>query len=150
MVYATDISSEMIEHCKSKQDSINSYNIEFSKEDSYSLTFEDAIAEKVICCNALHVMSDPKRALGEMRRVLKQDGKLIIPTYCHEEGKSISSRLFRIAIRFANFIGVIPSFHIWKKEDLISVIESAGFRIEGSERINYAKMFCLYVSAIKQ
>ena len=116
-VYATDISSEMIEQCKSKQHSMNVDNIEFSKEDSYSLSFEDSIADKLICCNALHVMSTPGKALDEMRRVLKQDGKLIIPTYCHKEGKSISSRLFRTAIKFANFIGVIPSLHIWKKED---------------------------------
>lgn len=85
-----------------------------------------------------------------MKRVLKRNEKLIIPTYCHKEGKSISSRLFWTAIKFANFLGVIPSLYIWKKEDLKNVIESAGFRIEGSERINNAKMFCLYVSATKQ
>ena len=147
---ATDISSEMIEQCRSKQLSTNVHNIKFSKEDSYSLSFEDSIADKLICCNALHVMSDPKKALDEMRRVLKQDGKLIIPTYCHKEGKSISSRIFRAAIRCANFIGVVPSLHIWRKEDLINIIESAEFRIKDSERIKNAKMFCLYVSAIKQ
>ena len=149
-VLATDISSEMIEQCKSKQVSTNVNNITFSKEDSYSLSFEDSTADKLICCNALHVMDDPSKALGEMKRVLKSDGLLIIPTYCHKEGKSISSRLFRTAIRFASFIGVIPSLHIWSKEDLINVIESAGFRIKDSERIDNAKMFCLYVSAIKQ
>lgn len=150
MVFATDISSEMIEQCQSKQRSIDVHNINFSKEDSYFLSFEDRIADKLICCNALHVMSEPKKALNEMRRVLKPDGKLIIPTYCHKEGKAISSRLFRNAIRFANYIGVIPCLHIWRKEDLINVIESAGFRITGSERIHNAKMYCLYVSAIKR
>ena len=112
-----------------------------------SLSFEDGIADKLICCNALHVMDDPLKALNEMKRVLKSDGMLIIPTYCHKEGKSVSSRLLRTVIRFANSIGVIPSLHIWKKEDLISVIESSGFRVECSERIAYAKMYCCYVCA---
>jgi len=84
-VYATDISSEMIEQCKSKQRNINANNIEFTQEDSYSLSFEDNIADKLICCNALHVMGDPSKALTEMKRVLKTKGKLIIPTYCHKE-----------------------------------------------------------------
>ena len=149
-VYATDISSKMIERCKLKKRNINVNNIEFTQEDSYSLSFEDNIADKLICCNALHVMSDPSSALYEMKRVLKWNGKLIIPTYCHKEGKSISSRLFRVAIKSANIIGVIPSLHIWEKEDLIKIIELAGFRIEDSNKIIDAKMFCYYVSAIKQ
>ena len=147
-VYATDISSNMIELCKSKQQEINVNNIIFTQEDSYSLSLEDNFADKLICCNALHVMGDPLNALGEMKRVLKRNGKLIIPTYCHGEGKSISSMLFRTAIRIANIIGLIPSLQIWKKEDLIRVIDSAGFRVESGERINNAKMFCYYVSAI--
>lgn len=149
-VYATDISSAMIEQCKSKQRNLHVNNIEFTEEDSYALSFEDNIADKLICCNALHVMSDPSRALEEMKRVLKRDGKLIIPTYCHKEGKSLSARLVHAAVSLASFVGLMPSIHRWKKEDLMNVIESAGFRIETSERINHAKMFCLYVVAVKQ
>ena len=126
-VHATDISSEMISQCQSKQRKKHVQNIQFTREDSYSLSFEDSSADKLICCNALHVMDDPSKALKEMKRVLKNDGMLIIPTYCHKEGTSLSSQLFRAAIRFANTIGVLPSLHIWKKEDLLDTIESAGF-----------------------
>ena len=66
-VYATDISSKMIERCKLKQRNIKINNIEFTQADSYSLSFEDNIADKLICCNALHVVSDPSSALDEYR-----------------------------------------------------------------------------------
>ncbi len=148
-VYATDISSEMIERCLSKQQEFNVDNVAFSQEDSYSLSCKDNFADSLVCCNALHVMNDPVKALHEMKRVLKRNGKLIIPTYCHNEGKSLSARTIRTAIRFANLIGVLPSISIWKKEDLLETIQSVGFLIEAHERIADANMFCYYVSAIK-
>jgi ubiquinone/menaquinone biosynthesis C-methylase UbiE len=95
-------------------------------------------------------MDDPVRALNEMKRVLRRNGKLIVPTYCHKEGRTMSSRLFRTAIRLAKAMGVIPSLHIWKKEDLVNIVESAGFRVEVSERIDDAKMFCCYVRATRE
>ena len=52
-VLATDISSEMIEQCRSKQLSTNVHNIKFSKEDSYSLSFETHEKESW-CNNALN------------------------------------------------------------------------------------------------
>jgi hypothetical protein len=34
-----------------------------------------------------------------------------------------------ITIGFANIVGMIPILHIWKKEDLIDIIKSAGFHV---------------------
>lgn len=37
----------------------------------------------VIVSNALHILPKPEKALTEIRRVLKEDGVLIAPTFTH-------------------------------------------------------------------
>ena len=37
----------------------------------------------VIVSNALHIVPQPEKALAEIRRVLKDDGVLIAPTFTH-------------------------------------------------------------------
>ncbi|UKI12848.1 MAG: class I SAM-dependent methyltransferase [Oscillospiraceae bacterium] len=41
--------------------------------------------------NALHIVPQPEKALREIRRVLKDDGVLIAPTFTHA-GNSFSAR----------------------------------------------------------
>lgn len=39
----------------------------------------------IILVNALHILSTPEKALAEVRRVLKDDGVFIAPTFTHGE-----------------------------------------------------------------
>ena len=39
----------------------------------------------VIVSNALHIVPQPEKALREIKRVLKDDGVLIAPTFTHAE-----------------------------------------------------------------
>jgi len=47
------------------------------------IPLKDNIADIVLCVNALDHMIDPGRALGEMCRVLKQDGILLLGLFIH-------------------------------------------------------------------
>lgn len=69
-VYGVDISPTMIEQAKKKAGLRNIENVEFSVEDAYALPFDENMFDAVICCNALHNMKFPKKALAEIRRVL--------------------------------------------------------------------------------
>ena len=46
----------------------------------------------VIVSNALHIVPQPEKALAEIRRVLKDDGVLIAPTFTHA-GNSFSGKV---------------------------------------------------------
>ncbi len=54
--------------------------------DAMNLPFKDAYFDKVICSEVLEHLPDDNQALGELRRVLKDDGMLAIsvPTYFSE------------------------------------------------------------------
>ena len=39
----------------------------------------------VIVVNALHIVPEPEKALSEIRRVLKDDGVLVAPTFTHAD-----------------------------------------------------------------
>ena len=57
----------------------------FSVQDMFHLPYADQSFDVVIVSNALHIVPHPERALTELRRVLKNDGMLIAPTFTHAE-----------------------------------------------------------------
>lgn len=73
---ATDYSEGMIaEARKGKYPA----NLTFEVADATDLPFDDSSFDVVLIANALHVMSDPEKALMEIKRVLKDKGILIAP-----------------------------------------------------------------------
>lgn len=78
MLVATDFSEEMIKQAKQK---CHSSRLHFSVQDAMALPYAPETFDAVIISNALHIMPQPEKALVEIRRVLKQDGILIAPTF---------------------------------------------------------------------
>ena len=56
----------------------------------------------VIVSNALHIVPQPEKALAEIRRVLKDDGVLIAPTFTHA-GNSFSGKVRAFFMKLAGF-----------------------------------------------
>ena len=81
-IEATDASPEMI--AEAKRDN-RSAKLHFSVQDMFRLPYADGSFEVVIVANALHIVPEPKKALSEIRRVLKDDGVLIAPTFTHAD-----------------------------------------------------------------
>ena len=57
----------------------------------FRLPYAQKSFEVVIVSNALHIVPHPEKALQEIRRVLKDDGVLIAPTFTHA-GNSVSGK----------------------------------------------------------
>lgn len=66
-------------------------NVAFSQEDILSLDFPDKSFDKVVAANVIHLLDEPLKALGEMNRVCRSGGKLIIPTYLNKDQKGRTS-----------------------------------------------------------
>ena len=49
----------------------------------FRLSYADRSFDVVIVSNALHIVPQSEKALAEIRRVLKDDGVLIAPTFTH-------------------------------------------------------------------
>ena len=79
-IEATDASAKMI--LEAKRDN-QSAKLHFSVQDMFRLPYAQKSFEVAIVSNALHIVPHPEKALQEIRRVLKDDGVLIAPTFTH-------------------------------------------------------------------
>ena len=118
-----DFSSKMIEFAKKKAFKDRIENIHFSVQNAYNLEFKDNQFDVAICSNALHCMDNPEKALLEIRRVLKENGALIAPTFCH--GVNWRSRLISRIMGLTGF----KSYHRFSTGEFFDLVTSCGFKI---------------------
>lgn len=81
----TDFSPAMLEQAKRRG---LPEHVTFAVADATNLRYADRSYDAVVIANALHIMPDPVSAVSEIRRVLKEDGILIAPTFTRENRKS--------------------------------------------------------------
>ena len=74
--YGIDVSPKMIE--RAEANSAKFANVHFRTANAEKLPFDDASFDYVICSNAFHHYSDPRKVLGEAYRVLKHGGRVYI------------------------------------------------------------------------
>ncbi len=128
-IKAMDIAPNMIGIAKQKQAELKITNIEFEVGDSYNLHYQDLCFDKVLASNVLHLLYEPEKALAEIHRVLKPDGKAILPTFCHGQNfktKIISKFMSLFAFRAQNK---------WSRKSYEEFVASCGFKIFKSEII---------------
>jgi len=140
--FCCDISPEMIEIARRKAFEAGMANIEFSVQDVYNLDFEDDSLDAVILANALHIMVEPEKALSSVKRILKSEGLLIVPTYLH--GSSFLSRIISVLMGLSGF----RAYHRWSAGSFTEFIENSGFVILRSIPVK-DKIPLLYMSAVK-
>ena len=123
-IEATDFSAEMIaeaerNNCSSK--------LHFSVQDMFRLPYADGSFDVVIVANALHIVPEPEKALREIRRVLKDDGILIAPTFTHADN-SFSGKVRAYFMKFAGF----PLHSKWTSGEYLSFLRENGWTVQKS------------------
>ena len=98
-IEATDASAEMIAEARRDNDSSK---LRFSVQNMFCLPYADKSFDVVIVSNALHIVPHPEKALAEIRRVLKDDGVLVAPTFTHA-GNTLRGRIRLFFIKLAGF-----------------------------------------------
>ncbi len=87
---ATDFSEKMLE--KAEKNCCCFSNITYTQADITALSFADNSFDKVVAANVIHLLDNPLTALGELNRVCKDGGMLIIPTYMNKDSEGKTSR----------------------------------------------------------
>ena len=123
-IEATDASAEMI--AEAKRDN-RSANLHFSVQDMFCLPYADGSFDAVIVSNALHIVPQPEKALREIRRVLKDDGVLIAPTFTHA-GNSFSGKVRAFFMKLAGF----PLHSRWTSEEYLTFLQQNGWTVRKS------------------
>ena len=121
-IEATDASQEMIEQAKQ---GVKSAKLYFSVQDMFHLPYADQSFDVVIVSNALHIVPEPERALAEIRRVLKEDGILIAPTFTHAEN-SFPGKVKAFFMKLAGF----PLHSKWTNEEYLAFLRENGWTVQ--------------------
>ena len=123
-IEATDASAEMI--AEAKRDN-QSAKLHFSVQDMFRLSYADESFDVVIVSNALHIVPEPERALSEIRRVLKEDGILVAPTFTHADN-AFFGKVKAFFMKLAGF----PLHSKWTSADYLSFLRENGWTVRKS------------------
>ena len=104
----------------------------FSVQDATALPYAPKTFDAVIISNALHIMPEPQKALSEIKRVLRDDGILIAPTFT--AAGSLGGRIKNRIMELSGF----KVFHKWTPESYLAFLKSNGFEIQKSEVLSGA------------
>ena len=123
-IEATDASPEMI--AEAKRDN-RSAKLHFSVQDMFRLPYANQSFDAVIVSNALHIVPQPEKVLQEIKRVLKDDGTLIAPTFTHA-GNSFSGKVKAFFMKLAGF----PLHSRWTSEEYLRFLRQNGWTVRKS------------------
>ena len=122
-IEATDASAEMITEAKRTR----SAKLHFSVQDMFRLPYANQSFNVVIVSNALHIVPQPEKALQEIKRVLKDDGVLIAPTFTHA-GNSFTGKVRAFFMKLVGF----PLHSKWTSEEYLRFLRQNGWTVRKS------------------
>ena len=123
-IEATDASQEMIEQAKQ---GVKSAKLYFSVQDMFHLPYADQSFDVVIVVNALHIVPEPEKALSEIRRVLKDDGVLVAPTFTHADN-AFFGKVKAFFMKLAGF----PLHSKWTSHEYLVFLRENGWTVQKS------------------
>jgi phosphatidylethanolamine/phosphatidyl-N-methylethanolamine N-methyltransferase len=127
---ATDYAEAMIARLRARIADAGLANVECAHRDIYALGYPPASFEAVVAGNVLHLVPDLARAIHALCHVLRPGGKLIAPTFCHDEtwGAWLVSR------SLMTLMGQ-PMHRRFTAASLRRALEQAGLRVTRSETV---------------
>ena len=123
-IEATDASQKMIEQAKQ---GVKSAKLYFSVQDMFHLPYADQSFDVVIVVNALHIVPEPEKALSEIRRILKDDGVLVAPTFTHADN-AFFGKVKAFFMRLAGF----PLHSKWTSHEYLAFLRENGWTVQKS------------------
>lgn len=142
-IFATDYSHEMISIANNKVKELNINNISFQVQDCYNLNYNEEMFDVILASNILHLLEKPEQFLNSVRRLLKKNGKLIIPTFLHNE--SIKTNLISRILKFKGH----PITTRFDSKSMIQLIKKCGYIVD-KQVLLPGIMPMLYVVATKE
>lgn len=124
---ATDLNSDMIDIAKEK---ISASNLTWGVVDMLQMPYEDASFDLIVCQFGIMLVPEPVKALSEIYRVLKKDGKILFNVW----GDINENGIWKIgADVIKSFLAIDPirqnpgPFSMQDEKQLRDLIQQSGF-----------------------
>ena len=141
---ATDFSDEMVTVSSKRFE--GKENVCVEKADCFSLSYPDSSFDTVCMANLLHIIPTPEKAIAESRRVLKENGKLIIISFT-TEGMTFLNKI-RMTFRYLKSFGKpSPTAYPLTVRKAQEMLKNCGFKIEEIKLIGN-KSKAVFIKAI--
>jgi len=127
--YGVDIYKEGIDYAKKEYPNINFYVSNAEK-----LRFEDSKFDLIINTEVIEHLENPEKAINEMKRVLKKNGRLIIEV---DSGSLLFSIVWYLWRKFNGKVWNESHLHSFNVNKLEKVAKKAGFKILKKRKFNF-------------
>lgn len=131
-LYGLDLSENMIAQARQRLD----FKAIFSTGDAESLPYENNSFDLVCCIESFHHYPNPRKALLEIKRVLKKGGTLLL---CDTWIKAPARQIMNLFIRFSNDGDV----HIYSEHEIIRLLAEIGFKSISWVQITNRAYLCM-------
>lgn len=121
---ATDISGNMVEIGREKAEEAGIENLAFEKASLDSMTYPPESFDAILGLNSLHLIRDIEGGLARINEMLKPGGIFIHSTAILSDSKLW---FLKPVIPLITMLGFVPYVKFYRKEQLVSQIEAAGF-----------------------
>ena len=144
-----DFSRNLLMIAKSKAEQKGLDNVDFLLGDCRSLPIKDDSVDYILFVATLHNIRGKRerlKALREVRRILKSDGKALITVWARWQGRFFTYFLRELFFRKGEFGDIeilwkkdnlnVPRFyHLYSKREFLKELKSAGLEVEKIEAV---------------
>lgn len=93
-------------------------------ENAERLSYANNIFDLCVCCEVLEHVENPKKALSEIRRVVKDQVIVSVPD------EPLWRVLNMLRLKYLGSFGNTPGhFNHWNRKNFLNLVETSGFRI---------------------
>jgi phosphatidylethanolamine/phosphatidyl-N-methylethanolamine N-methyltransferase len=128
-VTATDYSASMVDVLRERAEAQGFSNVTCERADIYALRYEPESFDVVVAANVLHLVPDLPAAIAALLRMVRPNGKLVLPTFCHDE--TVLSAFVSRVLALTGF----PGHRRFTGSSLRSALEAHGVRVQRHEVI---------------
>lgn len=129
-ITATDYAAAMVVALQARIANRNIQNVTCEQADIYALRYPPQTFDAVVAANILHLLPDLSGGLAALRQMLKPGGRLIVPTFCHDQ--NVLAKIFSRVMALTRF----PGYRRFSMHSLRAALESAGLQITRAELIS--------------
>jgi ubiquinone/menaquinone biosynthesis C-methylase UbiE len=125
-VVGLDVNPQMLALAATK---VSGSHVEWREGSALDLPFDESAFDLVTCQQGLQFFPDRSRALAEMRRVVRDGGRLAVSCWRSSKEAPAHAALERsMSRRVGPEAAALPPFSLWDADELRRLVEAAGFR----------------------
>lgn len=142
-VTGVDLTDAMLKQAERMRKDRGYGNVELRVADVHQMPFADGAFDLVTCRRAAHHFSDISTALGEIRRVLKPAGRLVIDDRASPEDDEVDAILHRLDV-------LHDHSHVrqYRASEWERMLTAAGFRVRTLEAYEQERPLTAYTSDV--